>query len=326
MKTDMSATATSPGRLKDEIGAFRRFNRLYTRFIGTLDEGHLKTEYSLPEARVLYELATRTMPNAKEIAESLGMDPGYLSRLLGKFERAALLKRKASAEDNRIAELRLTARGRSAFAKLNALSDAQARTILRQLPLSNRSRLIRSMLAIEDVLTEAGQRRAPYILRPHRIGDLGWVVARESAVYAEEYGWDEAFEAFIARLVADFITNFDAKRERCWIADVGGESMGHVFLMKHPEQPHTAKLRLLFVEPSARSLGLGHALVDECIRFARTAGYRKISLWTQSILLAAHRIYQQAGFQLIREEPHHSFGHDLIGQTWELDLQPRSLS
>ena len=164
------------------------------------------------------------------------------------------------------------------------------------------------------------RRRIPYILRPHRVGDMGWIVYREGLGYAEQYGWDETFEALAANIVSEFVANFEPSRERCWIAEVDGQNVGHIFLVKHPSQPHTAKLRLLFVEPSARGMGLGDALVNECVRFARTAGYRKIVLWTQSILTAAHRIYERAGFHLVKEEPHHSFGHDLVGQEWELEL------
>jgi GNAT superfamily N-acetyltransferase len=209
-----------------------------------------------------------------------------------------------------------------AFEELNALSDGQAREVLGRLPYSERTRLIRSMQAIEGILVKADndRNRPLFVLRPHRVGDMGWVVGREGAVYAEEYGWDDTFEALVARVVADFLTNFDPKRERCWIADVQGQSMGHIFLVKHPEQPEVAKLRLLFVEPSARGMGLGHTLVNECLHFARTAGYRRVVLWTQSILVAAHSIYKRAGFRLVQEEPHHSFGKDLTGQTWELEL------
>jgi DNA-binding MarR family transcriptional regulator/GNAT superfamily N-acetyltransferase len=308
--------------LTHDMAAFRRFNRMYTRFIGTLREGLLDSSYSLAEARVLYELANRETPKAKEIAEELGMDPGYLSRLLSKFEKDALLQRKTSGHDGRYADLSLTPRGTAAFAKLNALSDEQARGVLSALLPDERAQLVRSMRAIENILAkpDAERNRQPYVLRPHRPGDMGWVVSREGAVYAEEYGWDDTFEALVARVVADFLTNFDAKRERCWVAEVGGESAGHIFLVKHPEQSETAKLRLLFVEPSARGMGLGHTLVSECIQFARTASYRRIVLWTQSILLPALAIYQRAGFRLISEEPHHSFGKDLVGQTWELEL------
>ncbi|HEX4021084.1 MAG TPA: helix-turn-helix domain-containing GNAT family N-acetyltransferase [Acidobacteriaceae bacterium] len=316
----MKPEPISPAALTNDIAIFRRFNRMYTRFIGTLNEGLLNSDFSLVEARVLYEIATRATPKAKEIAEGLGMDPGYLSRLLGKFERDGLLKRKTSEQDGRYAELTLAPQGRSAFKKLNALSEEQARTILQGLPHSARMELIRCMQTIEGIVMKTDQNRLPYILRPHRVGDMGWVVYREGVGYAEQYGWDETFEALVARIVDEFVTNFDPSRERCWIAEVDGQSVGHIFLVKHPDQPHTAKLRLLFVEPSARGMGLGDALVTECVRFARTAGYRKVVLWTQSILTSAHHIYKRAGFRLVKEEPHHSFGHDLIGQEWELEL------
>jgi DNA-binding MarR family transcriptional regulator/GNAT superfamily N-acetyltransferase len=310
---------TSP-EVSGEIAKFRHFNRMYTRYIGTLNEGLLNSDYSLAEARVLYELANRAVPKASEIAEGLGMDPGYLSRLLGKFERDGLLEKKTLEEDGRFAQLSLTSRGKSAFKKLNALSEEQARSALESLPPTGRTELIGCMQTIETILMKVDRSRIPYVLRPHRVGDMGWIVHREGLGYAQQYGWDETFEALVAKIVSDFISNFEPGRERCWIAEVDGQNVGHVFLVKHPSQARTAKLRLLFVEPSARGLGLGDALVTECIRFARSAGYRKVVLWTQSILTAAHRIYQRAGFRLVNEEPHHSFGHDLVGQEWELDL------
>ena len=307
--------------LANDVAIFRRFNRMYTRFIGTLNEGLLNSPYSLAEARVLYELSTRDAPKAREIAEELGMDAGYLSRLLGKFERDGLLKRKVSELDGRYADLMLTARGRTAFKKLDARSEEQAQSVLGGLPPSARMQLIDCMPRMEGILTKTDRRRLPYILRPHRVGDMGWIVHREGLGYAEQYGWDETFEALVARIVDQFLTNFDPSRERCWIAEIDGESVGHIFLVKHPEEPETAKLRLLFVEPSARGMGLGDALVRECVRFARSAGYKKVVLWTQSILMAAHRIYERAGFQLVEEKAHRSFGKDLVGETWELWLE-----
>ena len=316
----MASHPKLPPLMTSEAANFRRFNRMYTRFIGTLNEGLLNSDYTLAEARVLYELATRAAPKASEIAQGLGVDPAYLSRMLGKFERDGLLRRKASEEDGRYAELMLTASGKAAFKKLNALSDEQAHTILEELPPAARMELIHCMQTIESIFMNVDRNRPTFILRPHRVGDMGWIVHRESVGYAEQYGWDNTFEALVARIVDGFVTNFDAARERCWIAEIDGQHVGHIFLVKHPSEARTAKLRLLFVEPCARGMGLGDALVNECIRFARTAGYRKVVLWTQSILTSAHRIYERAGFRLIKEEPHHSFGHDLIGQEWELEL------
>ncbi|HEY0796957.1 MAG TPA: helix-turn-helix domain-containing GNAT family N-acetyltransferase [Acidisarcina sp.] len=317
------ALAPTPGSTS-EIQRFRRFNRMHTQFIGTLNESLLNTEFSLAEARVLYELANRADPKASEIAESLGIDPGYMSRLLGKFERDGLLRKKASVQDARYAELSLTARGKFAFKKINALSDEQARTTLESLTPAARKDLLECMQSIEAILTQSGSPRippgVPFVLRPHRVGDMGWIVYREGVGYAERFGWDETFEALVPRIVHGFVTNFDPGCERCWIAEMNGQSVGHIFLVKHPSQPATAKIRLLFVEQCARGMGLGDALVNECIRFARTAGYKRVVLWTQSILTAAHRIYAGAGFRLVKEEPHHSFGKDLIGQEWELDL------
>jgi DNA-binding MarR family transcriptional regulator/GNAT superfamily N-acetyltransferase len=315
----MVLTQEAPSELAGQTAIFRRFNRTYTKFIGTLNEKLLNSDFSLGEARVLYELATRSASKASEIADGLGIDAGYLSRLLGKFERDGLLQRKASEQDGRSTELILTARGKAAFKKLDALSNEQAHATLEGLPPAARMELVSCMQSIERILTK-DRSRLPYVLRPPRVGDMGWIIYREGVGYAEQFGWDETFEALAAKIVGEFVANFDPSRERCWIAEIDGQNIGHIFLVKHPDQPQTAKLRLLYVERCARGMGLGDALVTECIRFARTADYRKVVLWTQSILVAAHRIYSRAGFHLVKEEPHHSFGKDLIGQEWELDL------
>ena len=317
--TDMPAP-DSNAALHSNVAAFRRFNRWYTRFLGVLDEQWLKGGYSLAEARVLYELATRRRTTAKEIGIALGMDPAYLSRILRRFDKASLLKRAASKTDARSAYLKLAQKGKSKFEKLNALSEGQARGILAALPPTGQTNLIAAMSAIERQLMPSAQEREKIVLRPHRPGDMGWVVHREAALYAQEYGFDETFEALVARIVADFLTDFDPKRERCWIAEVNGQNVGHIFLVKHPTEPSTAKLRLLLVEPSARGVKLGTALVEECVNFARAVGYEKITLWTQSILVAARHVYQKAGFHLVEETANFKFGRDLVSQTWELQL------
>jgi DNA-binding MarR family transcriptional regulator/GNAT superfamily N-acetyltransferase len=302
------------------VDSFRRFNRFYTGFIGLLDEGLVRSGYSLTEARILFELATRTGAGATEIAKELNLDSGYLSRILRKFEDSGLLLRAPLPADGRHFVLRLTRRGKTVFADLNRRSSDQARTILEGITPMHRAALLHSMRTIQSALDENKAQQLPFVLRPHRPGDMGWVVQRQSILYVEEYGWNGEYEALASRIVADFIDHFDDCRERCWIADRDGEPLGCVFLVRHPEEEGTAKLRLLHVEHAARGLGLGKALVAECLRFARSAGYKKVTLWTQSILHAAHKIYQQAGFQLVAEQPHHSFGVDLIGQTWELKL------
>src|SRR5216683_959896 len=307
--------------LNSHVAAFRRFNRKYTRFIGVLDEEFLNSGYSVAEGRGLYELATGQPPTAKEIAVALGIDPAYLSRILGRFEKNSLLKRMASKRDARSAYLVLTKKGKSRFEKLNALSEEQARCILKALPPTAQTNLIGSMGAVERLLAPSTPEGLRYVLRPHRPGDMGWVVYREAALYAQEYGFDETFEALVARIVADFLMEFDPKRERCWIAEVNGQNVGHIFLVKHPTEPGTAKLRLLLVEPSARGLRIGSALVEECVKFARAVGYKKITLWTQSILVAARHAYQRAGFRLVEEKTNFQFGKDLMSQTWELDLR-----
>lgn len=312
--------AAQPEVVPPEIAAFRSFNRAYTRFLGTLSNSYLRTEYSLAEGRVLYEIATRNRPQAKEVAEALGLDAGYLSRILTRFQKAGLVARATASHDRRAAHLMLSARGKAALRTLNRRADRQARAVLAPLTTEQRSQLAGAWRTIESAVLGHRPDPASLVLRTHRPGDMGIIVALEGAGYVDQFGWDETFEALAARITADFIDHFDPARERCWVAEIAGRHVGHIFLVRHPDQPGTAKLRLLYVDPSARGLGLGHRLVDECVRFARSAGYKKITLWTQSILTAAHRIYQAAGFRLIKEEPHHSFGHDLIGQTWELDL------
>jgi DNA-binding MarR family transcriptional regulator/GNAT superfamily N-acetyltransferase len=306
--------------LAADAAAFRRFNRVYTRFIGTITERFLDTQYSLAEGRVLYELATRPQPRAKAIAGALGLDAGYLSRILTRFEKGGLVARRTAKADNRASDLILTAKGRAAFRTLNSRAEKQARAVLEPMSAPARAHFIGAMRTIEGIVEPREPSPRPFTLRTHRPGDMGMVVALEGAGYVEQYGWDGTFEALVARIVADFIAHYDPARERCWIAEIDGRPVGHVFLVRHPDEPGTAKLRLLYVDPSARGLGLGQALVAECVQFARVSGYGRITLWTQSILTSAHRIYQSAGFRLVRQEPHHSFGKDLIGQTWELDL------
>lgn len=312
--------AASDSSLARSTAAFRSFNRDYTRFLGTLNDHYLSTEYSLAEGRVLYELSTRPRQQAKGIAETLGLDAGYLSRILRKFERAGLVARATARDDRRAANLRLTAAGRAVIRTLNARADAQAKAVLGNLSSYERAKLAKALSTIEEMILSPRPDPASIVLRTRRPGDMGVVVQLEGAGYVEQFGWDETFEALVARIVADFIMNFNAKLERCWIAEMNGVHVGHIFLVRHPEQHDTAKLRLLYVDPAARGMGLGQRLVNECVGFARSAGYKNITLWTQSILTAAHRLYQAAGFRLVREEPHRSFGKDLIGQTWELDL------
>ena len=312
--------ASSSSSHAPSTAAFRHFNRAYTRFLGTLSDHYLSTDYSLAEGRVLYELATRPRPQAKDVAEALGLDPGYLSRILRKFERAGLVVRAPSSDDRRRADLRLTTGGRAAIRTLNARADKQAKTVLGKLSEDQRVKLSTALTTIEETVLGSRPVPAPIVLRSPRPGDMGVVVQLEGSGYVDQFGWDQTFEALVARIVADFVEHFDPQRERCWIAEMDGAHVGHIFLVRHPERSDTAKLRLLYVDPAARGVRLGARLVNECVQFARSAGYKKIMLWTQSILTAAHRIYEGAGFRLVREEPHHSFGKDLIGQTWEMDL------
>lgn len=303
------------------VADVRRFNRFYTSQLGLLNRGIHDTPFTLSEARVLYELAHRGEAAASEIAGALGIDAGYLSRILKKFRARRLVARRAEPDDARRSRLSLTDRGREAFETLNALSDRQVIDILARLPDHDRRRLTNAMTVIEGILGEHGAASAAQVsLRPHRPGDLGWMVERHGAVYGEEYGWNAEFEALAAEVAAQFLRNYDASRERSWIAEHRGERAGCVFLIQRPDRPGVAQLRCLFVEPWARGLGIGRRLVGECTAFARQAGYERIMLWTNSVLVSARRLYEAEGYVLVHEEPHHSFGADLVGQTWELTL------
>ena len=304
--------------LDRHVAALRRFNRFYTQKIGVLGDGLYETPFSLAESRVLYELANREQPTASELARDLGLDAGYLSRILARFERERLIERRPSPADGRQSLLSLTRKGRQTFEPMNRASRAGIERLLTPLSVAQRRRLAEAAYAIETLLGAQGAPREPYLLRPHRPGDMGWVVHRHAVLYAREYGFDETFEALVAEIVAKFIQNFDAKRERCWIAERDGEILGSVFLVRQSDT--VAKLRLLLVEPEARGLGIGKRLVEQCVRFASQCRYRKITLWTNSILGAARCIYENTGFVLTHEEAHHSFGCDLVGETWELKL------
>ena len=300
------------------VAAVRRFNRLYTRQIGVLNEGLLNSAYSLTEVRVLYELANTGSTTATALGNELSLDPGYLSRILRKFEDNGLINRKPSEADARNILLIFTEKGRAEFKLLNAASDAEVDAMLSKLTAEEQRQLLGAMQRIERLLQLEPQKSEPYLLRQHQPGDMGWVVHRHGVLYAQEYGWDERFEALVAEIAAAFIQNFDAKCERCWIAEREGEIAGCIFLVK--KDAEIAKLRLLLVEPSARGLGIGKRLVDECIRFARHVGYKKITLWTQSNLTAARNIYERANFQLVSQQKHKSFGKELVAETWDLSL------
>lgn len=301
-----------------QISAVRAFNRFYTSKLGVLGQQLLQSPFSLSEARVLYEIATCESPSAKEIGIELGLDPGYLSRIVQKFDVDGLITRKSSPADRRQYQLGLTAKGQQAFAKLDRSSHNEVAEILATLSDGDRRRLTQAMATIERLLRSAEVSPATATLRDPRPGDMGWVVQSHGALYASEYGFDSSFEALVAEICAKFLSSFDASRERCWIADIDGAQVGSVFLVRHSDD--VAKLRLLLIEPAGRGHGLGRRLVSECIAFARACGYRTITLWTQSILVAARRIYQDAGFVLVASEPHRSFGQSLIGETWELKL------
>jgi DNA-binding MarR family transcriptional regulator/GNAT superfamily N-acetyltransferase len=301
------------------IATVRRFNRFYTRQIGLLEEGLLDSEFSLTQGRIIYEMAQRAQITAAALCKDLGLDAGYLSRILAGFQKAGLIERTKSPDDARQTLLSLTRKGRKVFEPLNARSSEQVATMMGKLAPARQADLVQAMRTIESLLSSESERPASYVLRQHRPGDMGWVVQRHGELYWQEYRYDERFEALVAAIVAEFIQKFDSGRDRCWIAERDGEKIGSVFLVK--KSSSAAKLRLLLVEPSARGLGIGKRLVAECARFAREAGYGKIMLWTQSELTAARRIYETAGFELVGKEKHQSWSRkDLVAETWELKL------
>jgi DNA-binding MarR family transcriptional regulator/GNAT superfamily N-acetyltransferase len=300
-----------------QVNAIRAFNRFYTRKIGVLD-GMASSPFSLAEARVLYELANRRQPTATSIGKELGLDAGYMSRMLRDFDRRKFVTRERSKTDGRQRFLSLTSKGRSVFAPLNARSNRDVAAMLEELSPTERNKLVDSMQTVGRLLGGIAEAKTSYLLRPHQPGDMGWIIHRQAILYADEYGWDGSYEALAAEIVAQFIKNYDPKREHAWVAEKDGERVGAVFVARESEQ--IAKLRLLHVEPQARGLGIGKRLVEECIRFARRAGYEKMTLWTQSILHGARHIYKTAGFEVVHEEKHHSFGKDLTAETWELNL------
>lgn len=299
--------------VEDPVAAVRAFNRFYTNVIGLLREGLLRTPYSLTEARVIFELAQRDSTELADLRRTMDIDAGYLSRILGRFEADEVVTKERSTSDGRRQVIRLTSHGHRAFQTLDERSAADVRQLLSRLSWEEQRRLIAAMGTIREILEEPSRSRR-FVLRPAGSGDYGWVVHRHGVIYAEEYGWDETFEALVARIVADFAEHRDRKREAAWIAELDGEPVGCVFCVK--KEQDVSQLRLLLVEPRARGMGVGTALVEECMRFARRAGYKRMMLWTNDVLDDARRIYERAGFELVEEQGHHSFGHDLVGQNW----------
>ena len=305
------------------IAAVRQFNRFYTRQIGVLRKTYLDSPYSLGEMRVLYELARADELTASDIACVLDLDAGYLSRLLRNFEKRGLISRKTSKKDGRQSHLALTTRGRKLFAPMEERSQRAAGAMLDRLKPAQQAQIVAAMTSIETLLANGqavkSDAKPRCTLREPRAGDFGWVISRHAELYLREHGWGEPFEGLCAQIVADFVNNFDAKCERCWIAELDGENVGCVMLVKD-DQPGVARVRLLLVDPKGRGLGLGAQLVDECVRFARSVGYTKITLWTHSVLSAARHVYEKAGFTLTSSEPRHSWGNDVVAEFWDLDL------
>jgi DNA-binding MarR family transcriptional regulator/GNAT superfamily N-acetyltransferase len=304
--------------LEGQIAAIRSFSRFYTRKLGIIEPRLLHSPWTLQEARIIYEIAQHEGCTATDLTRMLGLDPGFLSRTLQALQRRQIVTRRPSKADRRASELALTAKGRAAFAELESRSRGEVADLLGTLDDRQRESVVHAMTTIAHTLEPPPQKPAGFLLRSHRPGDIGWVTSRHGAFYAQEYGWDISFEALVAEIGAQFVKSYDPVHEHCWIAEIDGEPVGSIFLVNGSNG--VAKLRLLLVEKQARGLGVGRALVEQCIRFAREAGYQSIALWTQSILVAARDIYQRAGFRLTAEEKHHSFGVDLVGETWEMKL------
>lgn len=303
----------------NKIDQVRRFNRFFTRKIGVLREGLLQSSYSLTEARILFEIANGDNPTATKLSREMGLDAGYLSRILARFEEKGLTERVRSEHDGRQFIIRLTQEGMKLFSLLDQRSRDEVAEILNEISEEEQQKLLKSMYDIENILDKRNFKFSEaFFLRTHQPGDMGWVTHRHGVLYAQEYGWDVSFEALVAQIAAEFINNYKPEHERCIIAEMNGEIVGSVLVVQSSET--VAKLRLLLVESKARGLGLGSRLVQECITFARRAGYKKLILWTNSILVEARHIYDKAGFKLVEQEEHHSFGKDLIGETWELNL------
>lgn len=303
-----------------QIEALRSFNRFFTRKIGVLEEGLLKTRFTLTQARVLYELATRKVASAGEISLGLDLDMGYLSRIVQEFHAQGLLTRKKSDDDGRRILLALTPKGRKAFQTLDKKSRDEVSAMLTPLPNAKRTRLLAALRDAQSILLDKEDEPGQLVIRPYRIGDIGWAIERHAQLYAEEYRWNEEFEAFVANILARFANEHDPVKEKFWVAEVDGERVGCVFVARNEEDASAAQLRCLLVDPRGRGMGVGRRLVAECIAFARSAGYSRMMLWTNDLLHSARRIYAAAGFVLVKEEPHHSFGHSLVGQIWVLEL------
>jgi DNA-binding MarR family transcriptional regulator/GNAT superfamily N-acetyltransferase len=301
-----------------QVAAIRGFNRFYTRKLGLIEPKLLHSPFTLQEARILYEIRHRPACTATDLTRDLGLDPGFVSRTLQALQRREIVTRQPATHDGRVNELSLTATGRTAQAELERRSREEIGSLLASLDDTQRATVVNAMATIERTLEQPTQKPAAFLLRSHRPGDIGWVISSQAKAYAEEYGWDISYEALVAEICAQFIRNYDPSREHCWIAEAGGEPLGSIFLVKGSDD--VAKLRLLLVEKKARGLGVGRALVDQCIRAAREKGYKEMTLWTQSILVAARKIYQDSGFKLVATEPHRSFGQSLIGETWEMGL------